>query len=107
MFKGLPSILKTNVNDKALHLYYPESDRHVDAAVNGSSSPVHTSLFPPGANIVLSERSPREFNLTTSSDGHVAYVEYWQISADGHSLTQSSWFARTPSEKYVLVYEKQ
>jgi hypothetical protein len=107
LFKGLPSILKTKIDDNALHFYYPEIDVHVDAAVDGSSSPVHTFLFPSGANIVLSERSPREFTMTTNLDGHAAYVEHWELSADGRSLTQSSWFAKTPNGKYVLVYEKR
>jgi hypothetical protein len=107
LFKGLPSILSTKIGDNALHFYYPERDGHVDAAIDGSSSPVHTSLFPSGANISLSERSPREFSLITNLNGHVAYIEYWEISADGRSLTESSWFAKRPNEKYVLVYVRQ
>ena len=107
LFKGRASILETNIGNNALHFYYPEKDIHVDAFIDGTSSAVHTSLFPSGATIALSERSPREFSLTTKLNGQVVYVEYWQRSADGRSLTQSSWFANRPNEKYVLVYEKQ
>ena len=72
-----------------------------------SSAAVHTPLFPSGATITLTERGPRALSLTTKLSGQLVYVEYWQISADGRSLTQSSWFASRPNEKYVLVYEKQ
>ena len=107
LFEGLASILKTNISNNALHFYYPETGIHEDVPIDGTSSALHTSLFPSGATIALSEGSPREFRLTTKLNGQIVYVEYWQMSADGRSLTQSSWFANTPNEKYVLVYEKQ
>jgi hypothetical protein len=106
-FEGLASILQTSIRDNALHFSYPEKDIHVDALLNGTSAAVHTSLFPSGATISLSERVPRAFSLTTKLNGQVVYVENWQIAADGRYLTQSSWFASRPNEKYVLVYEKQ
>jgi hypothetical protein len=107
LFKGLASIIKTNIGNNALHFFYPETGIHEDAFIDGASSPVHTALFPSGATIALSEDSPREFRLTTKLNGQVVYIECWQISPDGRSLTQSSWFANTPKEKYVLVYEKE
>ncbi len=107
LFKGLPSMLETNIGNNALHFYYPENGIHVDALIDGTSAPIHTFLFPSGATIALSESGPRELSLTTKLNGQVVYVEYWRINADGHSLTQSSWFANRPNEKYVLVYEKQ
>jgi len=107
LFKGLASVLKTSTGNNSVHLYYPENGIHEDAFMDGTTSAVHTSVFPFGATIALSEGSPREFRLTTKLNGQVVYIEHWQMSADGRSLTQSSWFANTPSEKYVLVYEKQ
>jgi hypothetical protein len=106
-FDGLASILQTSIRDNALHVSYPERKIHVDALLNGTSAAVFTPLFPSGATIALSERGPRGFSLNTKLNGQVVYVENWQISADGRSMTQSSWFASRPNEKYVLVYEKQ
>jgi len=106
-FEGLASILRTSIRDNALHVYYPEREIHIDALLNGTSAAVHTPLFPSGATIAISERSPRAFSLNTRLNGQVVFVENWQISADGRSLAQSSWFASRPNEKYVLVYEKR
>lgn len=106
-FKGLPSILQTSIRNNALHLSYPESGTHVDALIDGASAAVHTPMFPSGATIVLSERGPQVLILTTELKGQAVYIEDWQISANGRSLTQSSWFESKPNEKYVLVYVKQ
>ena len=106
-FEGLASILQTSVRDNAFHLSYPGREIHVDAFFDGTSAAIHTPLFPSGATIALSQRGPRAFSLTTKLNGQVVYVENWQISADGRSLTQSSWFSSSPKEKYVLDYEKQ
>jgi hypothetical protein len=106
-FKGLASILQTDIRNNALHFSYPEKNIHVDASIDGTSAAVHTPLFPSGATIALSKRGPRALRLTTKVSGQIVYVEDWQMSADGHSLTQSSWFASRPNEKYVLDYEKQ
>jgi hypothetical protein len=105
--EGLASILQTSVRDNAFHLSYPGREIHVDAFFDGTSAAIHTPLFPSGATIALSQRGPRAFSLTTKLNGQVVYVENWQISADGRSLTQSSWFSSSPKEKYLLVYEKQ
>jgi hypothetical protein len=107
LFKGLASTLETSVSNNALHFHYPEKGIYVDAFLDGTRAAVHTFLFPSGATIALSERDKREVSLTTELNGQVVYVEYWQISMDGRSLSQSSWFTSRPSEKYVLVYEKQ
>jgi hypothetical protein len=107
LFKGLARIIKTNIGDNTLHFYYPETGIREDAVIDGTSSAVHTSLFPSGATITLSKGSPRDFTLTTKLNGEVVYVEHWRMSVDRHSLTQSSWFANRPDEKYALVFEKQ
>ncbi|HEX4065372.1 MAG TPA: hypothetical protein VHZ09_05060 [Acidobacteriaceae bacterium] len=106
-FEGLASILQTKVGNDALQFSYPEKDIHVNAPTDGNNAAVHTFLFPSDATIALTERGPRTLSLTTKVNGQIAYVEYWQMSADGRSLTQSSWFANRPNEKYVLVYKKQ
>jgi hypothetical protein len=106
-FTGLATTLRTAVDDRAVHFNYAETDVHVDARIDGTSEPISTPRFPSGASIDLSEQGPRAFSLTTKLRGKVVYIERWQMSADGRSLAESSWFSNTPKEKYVLVYEKQ
>jgi hypothetical protein len=106
-FEGLASILQTSVRNNAFHFSNPGREMHADVFIDGTSAGVHSPLFPSGATIALSERGPRAFILSTKVNGQVVYIENWQVSADGRSLTQSSWFSSSPNEKYVLVYEKQ
>jgi hypothetical protein len=107
LFQLQASTLRTDINNNALHIYYPERGIRVDVPIDGTSAAVNTPLFPSGATIALSKRGPQELSLITKLRGQTIYVEDWQIGVDGRSLTQSSWFAKTPNEKYVLVYMKE
>jgi hypothetical protein len=107
LFQRQASTLIANINNNALHIYYPETGIRVDVRIDGTSAEVKTPLFPSGATIALSRHGPQEFSLITKLRGQIVYVEDWQIGVDGPSLTQTSWFAKTPNEKYVLVYIKE
>jgi hypothetical protein len=99
-----PSIQQINLQGHTLHRYLPQNDRHLDVTLDGTDAALGE---PPGGTFALEERSPREFSSTMKLDGQVVSVGNWQISADGRSLTESSWAPSNPNKKTVLVYEKQ
>jgi hypothetical protein len=99
-----PSIQKISLQGHTLHRSLPENDRQVDVRLDGTDAALGE---PPGATLALEERSPREFSSTMKLYGQVVSLGYWQISADGRSLTESYWVPSSPNEKAVLVYEKQ
>ncbi len=79
----------------------------MDVTLDGPDAAIHGRLTSPGATLALEERSPREFSSTMKVYGKVVSVGYWQISANGRSLTESYWVPGRPNEKAVLAYEKQ
>jgi hypothetical protein len=99
-----PSIQKITLQGHTLHRYLPANDRHLDVTLDGTDAALGE---PPDGTFALEERGPREFSSTMKLHGQVVSVGYWQISADGHLLTESSWAPSSPDEKTVLVYEKQ
>jgi hypothetical protein len=99
-----PSVQKISLQGNTLHRLFPENDRHLDVTLDGTDAALGE---PPDATFALEERGPRDFSSTLKLHGQVVSVGYWQISADGRSLTESSWEPSNPSEKTVLVYEKQ
>ena len=58
--------------------------------LDGTDAVIHGPLGS-GGSIALKERSPREFSATMKVHGEIVSVGYWQISADGHSLTVPYW----------------
>lgn len=99
-----PSIQKISLQGHTLHRYLPANDRHLDVPLDGTDAALGE---PPDGTFALEERGPREFSSKMKLHGQVVSVGYWQISADGHLLTESSWAPSSPDEKAVLVYEKQ
>ncbi|SPE17937.1 exported hypothetical protein [Candidatus Sulfotelmatomonas gaucii] len=106
-FDGLASILQISMGSNALHYSYPEKDIHADAFIDGTDAAIQDPSVSAGATVSLRERGPREFSVTTKLNGRATNAGYWQISADGRSLTDSYWEPGRPNEKAVLVYEKQ
>lgn len=106
-FEGIPPIRKISLQGHILHESSPDNDRYIDVTLDGADATIHGRLISPNARFALKERSPREFSSTMKQDGQVVSVGYWQISADGRSLTESYWVPGRPTEKAVLVYEKQ
>lgn len=105
--EGVPSIRLIRVQGHTLHQSFPEKDLHMDVTLDGRDALIHGPLASPGASIALEEHSPREFNSKMKIYGRVVSVGFWQISADGRSLTESYWLPSSPNEKVVLVYQKQ
>lgn len=105
--EGIPSIRKISLQGHILHQSFPEEDRYMQVTLDGTDATIHGRLTSAGATLALEERSPRKFSSTMKVDGQVVSVGYWQISADGRSLTESYWVPNRPNEKAMLTYEKQ
>jgi hypothetical protein len=105
--EGIPSIRKISLQRHILHQSFPEDDRYMDVTLDGTDAAIHGRFTAPSATLALEEHSPREFSSTMKLYGQVVSVGYWQISADGRSLTESYWVPSRPNEKVVLAYEKQ
>ncbi|MGC1653304.1 MAG: hypothetical protein WA722_10860, partial [Candidatus Sulfotelmatobacter sp.] len=104
--EAIPSIRQISLQGHTLHQSIPEKGAYIDVTLDGTDAVIHGPLGS-GGSIALKERSPREFSATMKVHGEIVSVGYWQISADGHSLTDSYWVPGGPNKKAVLVYEKQ
>jgi len=104
---GRAPILQLSIGSNALHYTFPETEIQVDAFLDGTDADIHGPLVSQGTTIALRERGPRELSSTTKENGRVVSVGSWQISADGRLLTTAYWAPSKPSNKEVLVYDKQ
>jgi hypothetical protein len=105
--ESTPSLWQIRVATQGLHYSFPQEHQQVDAVLDGTDAPVRGPAIPGGSSIALMERSPRELGMTKKRNGQVISVGYLRISADGGSLTETYWSPSSPSQKAVLVYEKQ
>jgi hypothetical protein len=105
--EAIPSIRQISLQGHTLHQSLPEKGIYIDVTLDGTDAVIHGPLSSPESSIALEERGSREFSQTMKMHGKIVSVGYWRISADGRSLTDSYWVPSSPSEKAVLVYEKQ
>ena len=101
-----PSLLIV-MNERSLHLAFPESGQYADIPLNGSDAPLHGPGAPQGLTMAIRPYSLREFHTVKKSGGSVINEGSLSLSEDGHTLLEQYWRPERPEQKAMLVYEKQ
>jgi hypothetical protein len=94
------------LDSQTLHISYPIAGQYIDAPFNESDAAMrgpHPESVTYAARLV----SQREFLTLMKRDGKVLLQTSLELSADGRVITDSWWNPDRPTDKGVLVYEKQ
>jgi hypothetical protein len=102
-----PPTWQISVHGHTFQGSYPEKHWTQDIPLDGKDASVHRPDVNPAATIALRIRNSRELFVTRKVNGKVNSVATWQLSPDGRSLTDTTWFPGRTSETAVLVYDKQ
>ncbi len=105
--RGVAAIRQIRVERNMLHEAFPEKQTHIDAFIDGTDTAIVGPRVSPGASISILEHPPLEFDFASKVKGRVVSVGTMRLSGDGRLLTETYWPPGRPSDKAVLVYEKQ
>ena len=89
-----------------MHISYPGAGQNIDAPFNEGDAAVQGPHAESAAYAVRVVRQ-REFLILMKRDGKVLLETSLELSADGRVITDSWWKPDRPTDKGVLVYEKQ
>lgn len=91
------------------HIKYeiPRQKDTLEGAVDGTPSLVKGPSVPEGATIAFKQMSSTELAWTYANKSTVLQKGVDTVSADGTSLTSTSWAPGKESEKTIEVYDKQ
>jgi len=84
----------------------PSAKSSVAGATDGTPSPAMGPTVPPGATNSVLATSPTTWSYTKMLQGKVYAKGVMSVSADGKTLTDTSWVPGKESEKEVDVYTK-
>jgi hypothetical protein len=85
---------------------YPRGKLKIAGATDGTPSPATGPTVPPGATSTVLATSPTTWTYTNMLQGKVYAKGVMSVSADGKTLTDTSWVPGKESEKEVVVYTK-
>lgn len=94
------------VDSQTLHIGYPGAGQNIEAPFDEREATVqgpHPGSVTYAARLV----SRREFLILMKRDGKVLLQTSRELSIDGRVITESWWIPDRPTDKGVLVYEKQ
>jgi hypothetical protein len=107
-FSSRPPLLNLSLEGSTLHFAYPETGQYVDAPLDGTRTPMHTSpRARQGFAMSIKQASPVQMHTEISFEGRVIREGTLTISNDGRTIIQESWAPERLSEKDSFVYEKQ
>jgi hypothetical protein len=95
------------MNDRRLHIAFPESGQFTDPPLDGSDAAIHGPGVLQGLTMAIRPRGPQEFLTLRKLGGQITNQGSLRLSADGRTLVEEYWRPDRPNEKAVLVYERQ
>ncbi len=85
----------------------PMDKETVTGSTDGSPAKIDSPTAPPGLMVSYKAAGPSKWETTTSIGDKVYAKGVMTVSADGKTLSQTSWVPGKESEKSVSVYDKQ
>jgi hypothetical protein len=85
---------------------YPTDKSGVSGKTDGSPAPFAGPLTPPGATSHVKAVGPNRWQIDGTLKGKTYFTGSMSVSADGKTLTRTTWIPGKGSEKAVEVYDK-
>jgi hypothetical protein len=92
---------------QALHVGYPSAGQYIDAALDGTDTPMRGPHAVQGVTYAVQRVGNRELAFLTKRSGKILTQDALELSNDGRTIIDSWWNPDRPSNKGTLVYEKQ
>ena len=85
---------------------YPADKSSVSGKTDGSAAPYAGPMTPPGATSHVKAVGPSRWQIDGTLKGKTYYVGSISVSADGKTLTRTTWIPGKESEKAVEVWDR-
>lgn len=95
------------LDNRALHIDYPNEGQQIDAPLDGVEAPVRGHHVLDGATFAVRPDGSREFLIVTKLHGKVFAQGSLRLGNDGRAITDTWWNPDRPNVKGTLVYEKK
>jgi hypothetical protein len=95
------------LDNKSLHIAFVESGQFSDLPLDGSDATMHGPGVSQGVTMAIKPRGSREFITLRKFNGQIINEGSLKLSGDGRTLVEEYWRPDRPSERAVLVYERQ
>jgi hypothetical protein len=90
-----------------LYVYIDPMDYIWAGPLDGTFRPVQCPQFAPGTASAFKLTSPHRMDIQTKIDDKLAYLEKWEISEDGKTLTRTTWTPGREDITSVFILEKE
>jgi hypothetical protein len=90
-----------------LYIYIDPMDYTWAGPLDGTFRPVQCSQVAPGTASAFKLTGPRRMDIQTKIDDKLSYLEKWEISEDGKTLTRTTWPPGQENKTSIFILEKR
>lgn len=90
-----------------LYFYIDPMDYTWAGPLDGTFRSVQCTQLVPGTASAFKLTGPRRMDIQTKIDDKLAYLEKWEISEDGKTLTRTTWPPGQENKTSVWILEKE
>ena len=90
-----------------LYIYIDPMDYTWAGPLDGTFRPVQCPQLVPGTASAFKLTGPSRMDIQTKIDDKLAYLEKWEISEDGKTLTRTTWPPGQENKTSVFILEKE
>lgn len=99
-------IQKIMVDNGVMHVELPVYKQVYSAKIDGGPAPLTGPDIPPGVTVTV-HKDGDMLKSAIMLNGKTISERTWSLSPDGKTITIVSWEPGKPTERQVLIYEKQ
>jgi hypothetical protein len=90
-----------------LYIYIDPMDYTWAGPSDGTFRPVQCPQLAPGTTSAFKLTGPRRMDIQTKIDDKLAYLEKWELSDDGNTLTRTTWPPGEENKTSVFILERE
>jgi len=95
------------LDSRVLHIGYASGGEYVDAPLDGADAAVHGPYVLGSVTYSIKPAEQRRFLILTKRNGKVLTQGSLELSKDGKTIIDTWWNPSQPTDKGMLVYDKQ